>query len=125
MGYYTYFKMNIYTEDGEGLLDAESNLYSEVRNKFAEIFTANFPQKIDGVIEEAKNFFDTINEDGDEAKWYDCDENMSALAKAFPHLQFELEGYGEEREDWWVAQFWGDKTNKSFAEIIPPSPDLF
>lgn len=122
MGYYTYFKMNIYKENGEGLLDDASNLYSEVRDKFAEIFTANYPYN---AIEEAKDFFDTINDGGEEAKWYDCEENMSALAKAFPHLQFELEGYGEEREDWWMVQFWGDKVEKSYAEIVPPLPHLF
>lgn len=125
MGYYTYFKMNIYTGDGVKFLNEESDLYSEVRNKFAEIFTANYPYKADNAIDEAKDFFDTINGGGDEVKWYDCEENMSALAKAFPHLQFELEGCGEEREDWWVAQFWGDKIAQSRAIIIPPSPDLF
>ena len=125
MSYYTYFEMNIYTGDGVNFLNKESDLYSKVRDKFAEIFTSNFPQKIDGVIEEAKKFFDTINECGDEDTWYDWYENMSALAKIFPHLQFELKGYGEEREDWWAAQFWGDKIAQSRATIIPPSPDLF
>lgn len=125
MSYYTYFNMNIYTGDGVKFLDNASDLYSEVRNKFAEIFTSNFPYRIDDTIEEAKEFFDAINDDGDEAKWYDCDENMSALAKIFPHLQFELEGYGEEREDWWVAQYWGEKVSKSYVKIIPPNPDLF
>lgn len=125
MGYYTYFKMNIYKENGEGYLNMASDLYSKVRDKFAEIFTSNFPYKVDDTIEEAKDFFDTLNEGGDGAKWYDCDENMSALAKAFPHLQFELEGYGEEREDWWMTQFWGDKVEKSYAKIVPPLPHLF
>lgn len=106
MGYYTYFKMNIHTEDGKGLLDVASNLYSEVRDKFAEIFTANYPYKADNAIEEAKNFFDTINDGGEEARWYDYDENMSALAKAFPHLLFSLEGQEEEKEDWWMVQYW-------------------
>lgn len=45
----------------------------------------------------------------DEMKWYDCEEDMKKIAKKYPAIEFRVEGYGEDREDWWVALFKGDR----------------
>lgn len=53
---------------------------------------------------------------------------MRELAKEFPYVRFELEGEGEEREDWWLAIFLGDKVQIRHAKVIAPwdtEPNLF
>lgn len=54
----------------------------------------------------------------DEMKWYDCEEDMKKIAKKYPAIEFRVEGYGEDREDWWVALFKGDRYQIKYAE--PP-----
>ena len=54
----------------------------------------------------------------DEMKWYDCEEDMKEIAKKYPAIEFRVEGYGEDKEDWWVALFKGDRYQIKYAE--PP-----
>ena len=51
-------------------------------------------------------------------KWYDWEENMTAFVKEFPDVQFYLEGNGENKDDWWVALFKGDKKQVKYCS--PP-----
>ena len=54
----------------------------------------------------------------DAMKWYDCEEDMKEIAKKYPAIEFRVEGYGEDREDWWVALFKGDRYQIKYVE--PP-----
>lgn len=45
---------------------------------------------------------------------------METIAKLFPTVCFTLEGEGEAREDWWIAEFLGNQSCIRRAEIIPP-----
>jgi hypothetical protein len=38
-----------------------------------------------------------------EAKWYECEEDMKALSRDNPHIIFLVEGEGEENGDIWRA----------------------
>ena len=51
-------------------------------------------------------------------KWYDCEEDMKEIAKKYPAIEFRVEGSGEDKDDWWVALFKGDRYQIKYAE--PP-----
>ena len=48
-----------------------------------------------------------------EGKWYDFDEDMEKLSKAFPDVVFRLEGDGEETDDVWVKYYMGGKSQEA------------
>lgn len=45
----------------------------------------------------------------DEMKWYDWEDDMKEIAKKYPAIEFRVEGSGEDKDDWWVALFKGDR----------------
>ena len=51
-------------------------------------------------------------------KWYDWEDHMTMLANQFNEVEFRVEGNGEDKEDWWVALFKGDK--KQIQYCSPP-----
>lgn len=55
----------------------------------------------------------------DRMKWYDWNEHMTILAKEFPDVEFRLEGNGEDKGDWWIALFKGER--KQIKYCSPPS----
>lgn len=65
-------------------------------------------------------FKELVEYETDEIKWYDHEKDMRGIAKKFPTLHFRLEGRGEDRDDWWIMDFLGDKWCKSTAKLIPP-----
>lgn len=54
----------------------------------------------------------------DMMKWYDWEKDMKEIAKKYPAIEFRVEGYGEDREDWWVALLKGDRFQIKYVE--PP-----
>lgn len=54
----------------------------------------------------------------DELKWYDWEDDMKAIAKEYPAIEFRVEGSGEERDDRWVALLKGDRYQIKYIE--PP-----
>lgn len=57
----------------------------------------------------------------DSVKWYNHEEDMIKVSKAFPEVHFCLSGKGEESEDIWKSHFKGGKSVTYHAEIkIPP-----
>ena len=54
----------------------------------------------------------------DEMKWYDWREDMKDIAQKYPDIEFRLEGNGEDKDDWWVALFKGDKFQIKYC--VPP-----
>lgn len=57
----------------------------------------------------------------DEMQWYDWEDNMYQLANEFPYVEFRLEGRGEDRDDWWVALFKGEKHQVKYCS--PPDDE--
>lgn len=54
----------------------------------------------------------------DAMKWYDWEKDMKEIAKKYPTIEFRVEGSGEDKDDWWVALFKGDRYQIKYAE--PP-----
>ena len=69
-----------------------------------------------------KQYFSLSNEgvtiDVFDEKWYDWEESMTALTKEFPDVEFYLEGNGENKDDWWIALFKGDRKQVKYCS--PP-----
>lgn len=58
----------------------------------------------------------------DEAKWYECHEDMRKLAEAFPEKTFKLSGVGEGADDRWYCLYKGDESEEIYAVITWPEP---
>ena len=60
-----------------------------------------------------------------DAKWYDYDENLTKLSKAFPHITINIEGKGEDDEDHWRARYRNGESESVRAVIMfPPFKEL-
>ena len=106
MGYYTRYWLTV-----------EVNSLDEMKKivaKFNEIYQYN---ELD---------INSIGEGGIEAEfestWYSHDEDMKQLSRLFPNYVFQLEGQGEDREDWWISCYKNGEVATSNAEIVPPHP---
>lgn len=109
MGYYTNYYLEVKVNSLEKM--------KEIVKKFNEIYQFN---ELD---------INNIDEGGItaefESKWYSHDEDMLQLSRLFPDYVFELEGKGEERDDWWISCYKNGRMATSNAELIPPqSPDI-
>lgn len=104
MGYYTNFHLEVSSKTGG---DVDPDTLQEVRDNFDEMFGYN-------------GAFDEVTDWSAEWKWYDWEIDMKKFSAAFPDLRFELEGLGEERENWWTAWFHDGNVHKSCAKITPP-----
>lgn len=70
---------------------------------------------------------DWVDEDligGDSMKWYQWEEDLTALSKTYPGLLFVLEGRGEESYDIWKAWARNGKLVRVNARIVFDEPDL-
>jgi hypothetical protein len=97
MGYYTNYK-----------LSKPSSLALDQENKLMEVSPSYFssPEDVQNLLEGWM-----------EAKWYDHEEEMRELSKAFPKVLFQLEGNGEESGDQWIKYFKGGKQQTAYAII--------
>lgn len=109
MGYYTNFSIDIRT----AITRAEARDITEAINR-----------TICPTIETEDDWFFSLDdysgiEDDEKAtwelipydmmKWYDWEEDMKEIAKKYPAIEFRVEGSGEDKDDWWVALFKGDR----------------
>lgn len=108
MGYYTYYQLRMWDEEDK-----------ELKSAVAEVIKAELAE----VAELEASYVNCMYNFGEELKWYDHHENMRELAKRYPFVKFELEGRGEDADDWWVAQYWGNKFECAYVQ--PPEPKLF
>ena len=109
MGYYTNFKLTLMDTGIGDDISPNSEIYKKIR----EVFNVTFGTDND-------SDFDYLVEEGCEWKWYSWKEDMKIIAELFPDVFFELEGEGEDRDDWWRANFMGNKFCIRRAKIIPP-----
>jgi hypothetical protein len=90
MGYYTQFELEILEGEADPKLVARTLsliLSGDSTDEFIQVDD-------DGTFEF-----------GEEAKWYDHDEDMISLTKAFPGTLFCLSGKGEEAGDMWKVYY--------------------
>lgn len=57
-----------------------------------------------------------------ECKWYEHDEDMEALSKAFPDVTFCLHGDGEEKHDEWDEYWLSGECERCQVEVHMPEP---
>lgn len=122
MGYYTYYDGKVYNKDFNQIDFEDPNsttldIIKTLANFMHDEYSCDTIEELSDVIIEI-----FTNGSGD-LKWYDYEDHMKKLAECFPDYKFEIEGFGEERGDWWIHQFWGDKDSKVFCS--PPEANLF
>lgn len=110
IGYYTDFILRIKTP----VLRSKAVEIADCINSLmgAKALHLCFIDEIDDSKEVDWNF------DLGELKWYSWENDMTAIAKKYPDIEFYLEGNGENRDDWWIALFKGDK--KQITYCSPP-----
>lgn len=112
MGYYTYYDLEIKNVTTEEMFNA----ITEELNK----------RDIIGYALELGTYHADTNTGilgGEQcAKWYDNEEDMSAISKMFPECVFILSGAGEEQGDLWKSYFKNGLSETCYADIVYEEP---
>lgn len=111
MGYYTYYTLN-------------TNASEDKAKEIALWMVDNleyFKWKDRAYVERSYHPLESVL-GGDSIKWYEHQEDMRKVARAFPDVKFELYGEGEDREDTWVEYYWDNKFDSAIARIIFDDP---
>lgn len=109
MGYYTNFSIDIRT----AITRAEAKDIAAAINQTISPFSKtedNWLFSLDdysGIEDDEKATWELIPYDA--MRWYDWEEDMKGIAKKYPAIEFRVEGSGEDKDDWWVALFKGDR----------------
>ena len=124
MSYYTSFNLTVTKREGSLVEGIERKTELEIAKKLCEISEWFYPDDFNEAVEKSDYpleeliGFDTI-------KWYDHYDEMRALSKYFPSLYFDLEGFGEGRDDIWREYFHNGEGMHSDAKIIFDTPDWY
>lgn len=118
MGYYTNFSIDIRT----AITRAEAKDIAAAINQTISPFSKtedNWLFSLDDYsgIEDDENATWELSP-YDAMRWYDWEEDMKEIAKKYPAIEFRVEGSGEDKDDWWVALFKGDRFQIKYVE--PP-----
>lgn len=109
MGYYTSYSLSVQPR--------KNGMY----------FTKDTISALNLAVNQLEVFDDGSFEDGGwctYAKWYDYEDNMIALSEKFPDILFELDGNGEDSEDFWIEYFCGGRHQYCRGEITYEEPDM-
>ena len=109
MGYYTDYSLNV----------AKINVSDDSYRVTTQMFPDSDRERLDKEVELMNVFDDGDSEYGwtVSAKWYNYRMDMCLLSKKFPDILFELQGYGEEREDMWIEYFYNGEYQRCVASI--------
>lgn len=111
MGYLTNYKVH-----ATGFKDPEESEFFEFKLKKESDYHFDAARGR-GVLEYAGSL--------SEAKWYNYDDNLTKLSKAFPHITINIEGKGEDDEDHWRARYRNGESESVRAVIMfPPFKEL-
>ena len=99
MGYYTSYTLETDAEDDQPIVDA-------LREK----------EVIGGALSEGFEVYESV-------KWYEHEDDMRSISKAFPAVLFHLHGEGEENGDLWDKYFKNGKMQVCKAVISYPAYD--
>ena len=118
MGYYTNFSIDIRTAitraEAKDIVAAINRaICPTIENEDDWLFSLD---DYSGIEDDEKATWELIPYDM--MKWYDWEEDMKEIAKKYPAIEFRVEGSGEDKDDWWVALFKGDRFQIKYAE--PP-----
>ena len=122
MSYYTSYNLTVTKREGLLFEEVGREIEVEIAKKLCEISEWFEPSDFNETIEKSDYplaeliSFDII-------KWYDHYYEMAKLSKEFPSLYFELEGFGEDREDMWREYFHNGEAMHSNAKIIYDKPN--
>lgn len=110
MGYYTYYNIEAYENTASISEEREKEICKFMRENesFDYFYQAN-----------AERFYDFFYES---IKWYDHDEDMIEISKAFPTVTFVLYGEGEERDDNWIAYYKNGEMEQVNGTIVYEDP---
>lgn len=112
MGYYTNYNLDVNNVNTEVEHEA-------ILNKLRELNIIEYALDTGYWSERSKSSsFDGMGE----VKWYDYDEDMRKIARAFPEKTFKLTGEGEEPDDRWYCLYKGDESEEIQAIITWPEP---
>ena len=115
MGYYTNFSLEIMT----AITRAKAKDITAAINRAIYPFIENkdeYPFSLDdysGIEDDENATWELIPYDM--MKWYDWKKDMKDIASRYPEIEFKLEGRGEEKEDWWVALFKGNRSQIKYC----------
>ena len=113
MGYYTYYSMSM-----KNIKD---------RAEFEDIISKIKEYKLfEYCIFDKQCYYDFSHDGeiggGDEAKWYDHEQDMRAISTFFPDVVFCLHGEGEDRDDLWNKYFKNGEMEACYARIEYDTP---
>ena len=107
MGYYTNFSIDIRT----AITRAEAkDITAAINRAICPTIKDDWLFSLDnysGIEDDEKATWELIPYDT--MKWYDWEKDMKEIAKEYPAIEFRVEGSGEDKDDWWVALFKGDR----------------
>lgn len=122
MGYYTEYSMSVHDWGKR-----TPTLKREIAQKICDMYDANecmWPIASEIMANGVDSYDDNycgLDIDGEEAcKWYEHEEDMLELSRAFPNVTFKLHGDGEEKEDMWDSYYKNGKSVNYQAKIVIP-----
>lgn len=109
MGYYTSYYMEV-----KGCKDEQcfSKLTKEMKKYDLFGYVFDEPSYDEGPVQ----YFSTF----DMQKWYEHEEELTAISKLFPELTFRLSGNGEGYDDCWEKYFKNGESEYCEMTIPPP-----
>lgn len=134
MGYSTRYKMAVLDLDGKKGKDGAFETLLANAKKFAGMSADeldNFKPEYVAALQEASKSVAKVPAEAwecigydDDMKWYEHEEHMKLLSKAFPQFIFQLNGEGEEAGDIWVKWFHKGKMQGGKAKVVLPEFNL-
>lgn len=110
MGYYTNFTFNMWDKDDQWI-EEDNPIFEKIWEKFDEVTYMESNEFKD-------MYYDVLT-----TKWYEWEEDMKKIVADFPDIKFELEGRGEDRGDWWIAQWYNGEYAIDYT--VAPKGKLF
>ena len=107
MGYYTWYNLTIHNQTEE-----RKKTISEWARENIGFFSWIKPKdgEPEGTIEEDLHY--------ESHKWYNHTNDMLMLSERFPDVFFELEGDGEESDDFWREYYYDGTSEFAMGEIV-------
>ena len=116
MGYYTTFNIEIKTPITKGRAEQIVNRLNTIMGWGDCFEVADSDNRFEDVALATWNL-----EPYDDMKWYGWEKDVAQLANEFPDVEFRIEGNGEDKDDWWVALFKGER--KQIKYCSPPKDE--
>ena len=120
MGYYTYYQVSWVKHEDESIDEAIEKKFNDLTGIDETLFGSDYDVSVfryigtDDGWDAGYRYALYFN-----AKWYDWQDDIYELSKAYPDITFEVSGDGEGPEDLWKS-VWKDGCYEIQYAIIPP-----